>query len=695
MHRIGIDVGGTFTDYVAITPNGRFVSGKTPSTPGEESVAVLNAIDKIADTLGLSSQELLAQTEVVNFGSTVATNAMLEHKGASVGMITTKGFRDIIALRRGYKESLFDIRLSPPPPIVRRRHRKGVTERIDFEGNVVIPLVEDEVRGAVDELKDEGITSYAVCFLQSPVNPAHEMRCAEIIAERHPDAFVTTSSEVLRRIGEFERFSTTVINAYLSSILRGYMSQLEQTLVDRGFKGRLLIMQSNGGTASIEDISRQGVSALLSGPAGGVVAASQVGTTAGVVDVIGVDMGGTSYDVSLIRGGRPEIRMDTWVARYQLALPILDIHTIGAGGGSIAWIDAGGALRVGPQSAGARPGPACYGRGGSEPTVTDANLLLGYLPSESALAGEIKLDHRLAEDAVHAKIAEPLGMSVLDAAIGIFRIVNNNMSNGIRYVTVARGHDPRDFALLAFGGAAATHAQVQSRDLGIRTILVPKGAGVLSAYGTILADLKVSAMAPYLREVENVDLDELNLIFKDLWERNRVAVTAGDVERIERRFFADFRYVGQVHELTIPVPSGDGTIDPHDWKASISDFHKTHEQLYTFQLPDKPVEVITLREDLLGVRPKPEWKIEARPDEPADSFIKTMRSVYIPAQGSGYEFVNTPVYDGTKLLPGHVISGPAVIEEANTTIVLYATDHAELNEYGTYVISVGEEPVWE
>lgn len=688
MFRVGIDVGGTFTDYVALMPTGRFLSGKTPSRPGEESAAVLDAIRRLADASDLSATEFLARVEVLNFGTTVATNALLENKGAPCGMITTRGFRDVVDLRRGYKESLFDLQLTAPRPLVRRRHRRGVSERIDVQGNVEIQLDEQEVREAVEFLRSEGVRSYAVCLLQSPVNPSHELRCAEIIRELHPGAVVTISSDVLNQIGEFERFSTAVVNAYLSPVLRDYIRRLADTLEEHGFAGRLLVMQSNGGTSTTAEIAERGVAALLSGPAGGVVAATQLGSATGEQNIIGVDMGGTSYDVSLVRAGRPEVRMDAWTARYRLGLPILDIHTIGAGGGSIAWIDKGGALRVGPESAGAVPGPACYGRGGRRPTVTDANLVLGFLSSDNFASGEMRLDRAAADDAIRAHVAEPLGVSVVEAAIGIHRIVNNNMSNGIRYVSVQRGHDPRDFALVAFGGAAAIHAPTQARDLGIRRILVPKAAGVLSAYGVLLADLKASPMAPYLSTAEDADLETVNKILAELWERNRPAVVAADVRHTECRYSVDFRYAGQVHELTVPLDDDDGRVLPRHWEACVAAFHEMHEQLYTFRLHHKPVESLTLRCDVVGVRDKPPWRSGDGSRPRGEPEPKARRDVCFPRLGGEFGYQESPVYEGAALGSGQVVSGPAVIEESSSTIVLYPGDRAAVDDFGTYVISV-------
>jgi len=685
--QLGIDVGGTFTDYMAFGPDRLTVSGKTPSVPGDESRAVLQAVAEIAEAAGLGTAELLANTEVINFGTTVVTNALLEHRGAPAGMLTTKGFRDFVDLRRGYKESLADIRLPPPEPIIRRRDRIGVTERVAGDGAVITQLDEDEVLRATEALVARGIRSFAVCFLQAPANPVHEHRAAELIRTVAPDAFVSLSSEVLNQRGEFERFSATMLNAYLSPALSGYLAALQAELERAGFSGRLLVMQSNGGSVSAEACENFGVGPLLSGPAGGVGGASYAAARAGFPNVIGVDMGGTSYDVSLIQSSRAQVRTDAWIARYRVALPVLDVHTIGAGGGSIAWIDKGGALRVGPRSAGARPGPACYGVGGEEPTVTDANLLLGYLNPGGTLGGRIHLQRALAERAIADKIAGPLSMTPIEAALGVFLITNNNLSNGIRYVSVQRGHDPRDFALVAFGGAAATHATVQARDLGIRTVLVPRGAGVLSAYGNVIADLKISLTAPSFSRLEDMDLAWANDTLAWQFERHRSSVEGSDVARVERRVALDIRYEGQVHELTVAVDLADGLLDDSALMSAHSQFEQMHKDLYSFNLAGRPLQVVAIRQDLVGVRHVPvelgghiAKGMTARPAE--------YRDIVVPAGAGKHEVLNAPIFRDAGSAPGCEIAGPAVLEQPDTTILLLPDDVARVDDHGTFVISI-------
>ncbi len=690
-YRVGLDVGGTFTDIMVVhadDPGQPAFYDKTSSIAGDEAAAVINALGLAAAHYGHALEAFLAAIDTINFGTTVVTNAMLEHKGAAAAMITTRGFRDVIDLRRGYKESLFDIRLGAPPPIIRRRHRIGVTERIDCEGRVVVPLDEQEVIAAVRQARADGIEAYAVCLLQSPVNPVHEQRVSEIIRDLQPGAFVTMSSEVLKQPGEFERFSATAVNAYVGPILDGYLRQLVERLRAHGFAGRLRVMQSSGGSVPPEFAGRHAVGAVLSGPAAGVVATAEIGRAAGFPDVIGIDMGGTSSDVSLVRRAVPGVGTDAWVARYRIAVPMLDIHTIGAGGGSVAWIDGGGALRVGPESAGARPGPACYARGGVRATVTDANLVLGYISEERFLGGRMRLDRGRAEAAILASIGDPLGLDVNEAAIGVARIVNNNMANGIRYVSVARGHDPRDFALLAFGGAAAIHAPVQARELGIRTILVPRFAPVLCALGELMADLKVTGLVPFAREAGEVDPAEVSRVFAAMAERDAPVVSASDVIRVEQRCFAALRYRGQVRELLAPIDTHAGVIGAAQWSAAVAGFHDLHRRLYSFSLPDRPVDVVSLRHEMIGVRSKSmpvarEWV--AAGEAPHAGW----RRMCIPGADGSARFAEVPVFAGERLAAGHSVEGPAIIEEPHTSVVLLPGDRCRLGADGVYVISVG------
>lgn len=684
--QIGIDVGGTFTDVVLSKGDGQVIKSKAPSTPGDESEGILNGLGDAATALGMQRPELLRDCDVIVLGTTAVTNAMLEYDGANTGLITTGGFRDIIELRRSYREHLFDIRLPAPHPIVPRQKRLGVTERIDYTGRIEIPLREDEVRAAVSRLAQLEVESIAVCLLFSFLNPVHEQRVRELIAEQLPDVPVTLSCEVLPQVREFERLSTTLVNAYTRPKIQRYLNSLSSRLEQEGFSGELFVMHSNGGMVGVDYAAEHSVELLLSGPAGGVVAGAEVSALSGYRDVITVDLGGTSYDVCLVADSTPASGTEQWVSRYRIGTPMVDVHTVGAGGGSIAWIDDGGALRVGPQSAGAFPGPVCYGRGGVEPTVTDADLVLGYISPDYFLGGRMKLDVAAARAAIQERIAEPLGLDLMEAASGIFRIVNNSMSNAIRHVTVARGQDPRDFAMCVFGGAGAIHAGAQAPDLGIKTILVPKAASVLSALGNQMANFKITKVRSFIRRTHEISLEELNAVFAEMLELAEVDLGRQEkiTETISQRFM-DVRYVGQTHEVTVPVRSRTRRMTELNLSTAVNEFHSMHEQLYSFKRPDQSSEVLNLRLDLIGRRDTASLRSEAFGVEDPTEALRGRREVFF-IERSG--FVDTPVYNGAKVVPGHLISGPAIIEEPDTTIVVYPGQEAMSDHYRTYVIEL-------
>jgi N-methylhydantoinase A len=680
--QLGIDVGGTFTDFVARTESGT-LTGKVLTTPHDEATGILNAIAAMAERTGTTVEGFLASSDVLVLGTTVVTNAMLEYSGANVGMITTRGFRDIIDLRTGYKEDHFDIRLPAPHPIIPRQKRLGVTERISANGEVVIPLNEGEVREAVRKLRDLQVESIAVCLLFSFQNNAHERRIREIIREECPDLFISLSSEVLPQVREFERFSTTLLNSYLSPMLKDYLGRLQDRLRDNGFGGQIFIKLSNGGVMDISFCAQRGVELIQSGPAGGVTAAVSVGEWSGYKDLIAVDMGGTSYDVCLIKDGHPDIGVTSWVSRYRVATPMIDIHSIGTGGGSIAWIDEGGALRVGPKSARSDPGPACYGRGGTLPTVTDANLILGYMNAKAIGGGKIRLDIGAAREAIRKHIAEPLKLSVEEAASGIFRISNSAMTNAIRYVSVSRGRDPRDFALMAYGGAGPVHVGVQAKDLGVKTILVPRNAGVFSALGCLISNFKIFKVKSFISREADLDLEKLNAVFQALESDGNHLLTdvKGIIETQVQRFM-DIRYVGQTHEVTVPIRSRTRRVTDLNFKKTIQDFHDLHEQLYSFKRPSEPVEILGLRADIIGVRETVKYQSLPFTSEDPSKALKEERTVSFEGLG----FINTKVYDGARVEPGNLISGPAIIEEPETTIVIHPGQEAMLDHYQTYVI---------
>ena len=681
-YEIGVDVGGTFTDFVGRLGND-IRSGKTLTTPSDEATGILNAVTMMAKQFGTDARSLLNETASFVLGTTVVTNAMLEFAGANTGMITTKGFRDVIELRSGFKEDHFDIRLPPPHPIVPRQKRLGVIERIDSNGKVAIALNEGETRAAAQTLRALNVESVAICFLFSFQNPEHEIRARQIVREVLPNVHISISSEVLPQVREFERFSTTLLNAYLSPKLNSYLRRLQRRLMDSGFKGQLFIKLSNGGVMNVEYCCDRGVELIQSGPSGGVTATIEVGSWSGFSDIIAVDMGGTSYDVCLIKGGAPDVGVNSWVNRYRVATPMIDIHSIGTGGGSIAWIDEGGALRVGPKSAGSNPGPASYGRGGKEPTVTDANLVLGYLSPETIGGGEIKLDVSAAREAIRMRIADPLQLTIEQAASGIFRISNGAMTNAIRYVSVSRGRDPRDFALMAFGGAGPIHMGVQAKDLGIKTVLVPKNAGVFCALGCLISDFKISKVKSYIARSSQVDLDVLNKIFEELErEPESLLQSSQGVQEVTALRAIDMRYVGQTHEVTVPIRSRTKRVSELNLKKTLQEFHDLHAQLYSFKRPDQPVEILSIRSDIVGKRDTIKYRSSAFGQESPAGALKSRRMAHFDNAG----FTEVPVYDGSRIQAGNRIPGPAIVEEPSTTIVIYPGQEAVLDHYQTYVI---------
>ncbi|BCP51986.1 methylhydantoinase [Kaistia sp. 32K] len=682
---VGIDVGGTFTDLVAIGPNGEFRATKTPSTP-DQSDGVLNGLGRLATELGRSLADFLGELPLIVHGTTVATNSLLEYNGAKVGLITTKGFRDEIEFRRSYKESVFDPRLKPPHAIVPRRSRIGVAERVDHQGNVLTPLDEAEVRAACEEFRRQGVEAVAICYLFSFVNPAHERRTAEIVREELPDAFISLSCDVLPEIREFERVSTTTVNAFVGPRVNAYLTHLEERLRSQGFKGELFIIQSNGGVLSAGEAGRYAVNTLLSGPAGGVTAGSYLGEMAGYDNLITVDMGGTSYDIALIENLQPAVTTESWIGRYRIALPMLDIHTIGAGGGSIAWVDAGGALQVGPASAGSYPGPACYSRGGTRPTVTDANVVLGLLNPDFFLGGEMVLDREKAVDAVRREVAEPLGLSVIEAASAIIELVNSNMANATRLVTTKRGRDPQQFALVAAGGAGGIHAGKQAEELGIRTVIVPGLAPVFCALGDNVADLKISESRTHIGRVDELDFEALNTMFQEMEQRARGRLAGQAVAgNFETRRSLDMHYVGEVHEVTVPIRSRTRRITKLNLDATLGDFHELHERLFAHKDPSQPVEILTLRLDLIGVRERPRMIPQEFGDEDASGALKGERQVHFDVEPT-----TVPVYDGGLLKAGSFIPGPAIIEQWGTTIAVYPGHECLIDAYGNVIIEIGQ-----
>jgi N-methylhydantoinase A len=667
---IGIDVGGTFTDIVVSAIGGKTVMAKAATTPEDQSDGVLEAVTLAAERLGLTAADLLRGTSRIVHGTTIATNALLQGKGARVGMLTTKGHRDVIEMREGLKPDRYNLRMTPPVPLVPRRLRVPVTERMRADGSVEIPLDMASLTAAIDVLREADVEAVAICFLHAWRNPAHEQQAAATVSERLPWAYVTTSSEVLPQIKEFERFSTAVANAAVGPVIRNYLERLQSRLCKAGYEGELLVILSHGGVASVSETIRLAAGTALSGPAGGVAAAVALARDGLASDIISFDMGGTSTDIAVLREKQPLLSGDKSVAGVRIALPSLDIVTLGAGGGSIAKLDRSGLLTVGPDSAGAAPGPACYGQGGTRATATDAYVVLGYLDPENFLGGRRRLDPDAATKVV-ATLAAELGMETVEAAAGILRVVNSRMADGIRVATVRRGVDPRRFTLLAFGGAAGLHITGVAAELGISRVAVPLAASVLSAWGMLNTDLRVE-FSRSQAQATSLDTAALKTAFSTMEEEGRARLAWFDGEVTLLRS-ADMRYGEQVFE----IPVG---LDDVDWAspalaANLADrFHAAHERLYTYALRDQEAVLVNARLSVIGRLPQLERVV---PDVSGiEVSPKARRQVYLGG------WTEVPVFDFLALGAGQCIHGPAVVESDTTTVLLRSGDVGNFDPRG-------------
>jgi N-methylhydantoinase A len=663
-YRVGVDVGGTFTDLFVVGDDGRSNVYKTPSTPSDPSQGFFAGLTTAAADRGLELPEFLRDVETIVHGTTITTNATLTGNGARVGFITTEGFRDVLLMRRGLRERQYDCKHAPPPPLVPRHRIREVPERLAYDGSVTTPLDEQAVREAARAFRADGVESVAVSYLFSFFDPAHEQRTGEIVAEEMPDAYVTLSSEVLPQVRLYERNSTTALNASVRPQLDRYLRMLKERLGEAGFDGTLLIMQSNGGVMAPEVASRFAVNTLLSGPAAGPVAGLGVSRGLGLENIITIDMGGTSFDASLVSGGEPTLTSEARLGGHFIATPSLDIHAVGAGGGSLAWVDAGGALHVGPQSAGADPGPACYGRGGRA-TVTDADLLLGYLDAGYFHGGALTLDREAAERAV-GEVASAIGVSTLKAAAGIHDVVNANMADGLRIVSMQRGYDPREFALVVAGGAGPIHAAQLAAELEIPLTVVPRDASVFCAVGMLLTDLKHSYVRTFTSATDGVDRAQLHASLESM--RAEAVATlrseaVGDRD-IDVGFSADVRYVGQFSEVEVPLESPNGRVSEDMLARMVDGFHRLHDVRYGYAMPGSPTEIVNLRARSRGHRDKPELGGSASGTDAAAA-TKSTRLAHFDG-----ELRETTVYDALALAPGVTVSGPAILEQPTTTIVV-------------------------
>jgi N-methylhydantoinase A/oxoprolinase/acetone carboxylase beta subunit len=670
MQLIGVDVGGTFTDIVfADTDSGQSLIHKVPTTPDDPARGVIAGIVELCARHGLPREAI----DHVLHGTTIGTNAVLEHKGAVTGMITTAGYRDITHIGRHQRPQHYSIRQEVPwqdRPLAKRRHRLTVAERIvPPKGEVLVPLDETAVRAAARALRDAGVEAVAVCFLFSYLNAAHELRAAELVREEWPDCFVCTSSGVSPQFREFERFTTALLNAFVGPRLKDYVERLDRGLGDAGLAADLHVMCSNGGVATAATVARSPVLTLLSGPAAGVLGGAWSGELSGQKQLITLDIGGTSADIGIAIDGyfAEATARDTWIGGFPVLAPMIDIHTIGAGGGSIAYIDEGGAFRVGPRSAGADPGPAAYGKGGAEPTVTDANLVLGRLDPDNFLGGAMRLDGAAARRAV-GRLADRLGLSLEAAAEGILTIVNANMANAISSRTVQKGLDPRDFVLVAFGGAGPLHGAEVARALGIPEVVVPAYPGITSAVGLLTTDLKYDAIRTEFQAGDTVDLDRLNGDFAAMQSELSRQLAADGVRPEDAAFqrAGDLRYLGQGYELRVPFR--DTALDATTLDAVFARFGELHRAEYGHVFPDSPIEIVNIRVTGIGRIAK----IAApRPPEGgslADALVKTAPCAF--RVGDTLETRQTPFYRRAALPLDEPVAGPAIILQTDSTTVV-------------------------
>ncbi|TKJ31489.1 MAG: hypothetical protein CEE40_01510 [Chloroflexi bacterium B3_Chlor] len=680
--RIGIDVGGTFTDIVLIDDvSGQIRYTKVLTTHDDLAKGVIGGIDRILGMVGAGFD----QVDYMVHGTTIGTNALIERKGARTGLITTQGMRDVLGIGRIERPAagLYDIFVDTPLPLVPRYLRLDVKERVGADGQVVVPLDEESAREAVSFLKDQGVESIAVTFLFSFCNPTHEKRLQEICQSMFPEAVVSISSELAPEFREFERTSTTVINAYLAPVVERYIDNLEGQLSDRYGDVDLRIMQASGGSMTTEMAKYRAVNIVNSGPAGGALAAAYVGRLTGDQQVVSVDMGGTSFDVGVIDHGEPRVAPESQFEGFPVKIPILDVQAIGAGGGSLAWIDEGGALNVGPESAGSEPGPACYGLGGERPTVTDANLVLGRLNPDYFLGGEMKLYPELAEKAIKQHVAEPLVVSLEEAASGIIRVVNANMERAISVNSTEKGFDVREFALLPFGGAGPLHAVELAQDLDMKRVVVPPYAGTFSAVGLLVANTRYDYASTVAKNEKELTPEELLAAFKELETQGRDQLKGQSVPEaeIEILWSADLRYQGQSYELSTPVTRKE-PLTQADIKEIVDLFHDLHYRIYAYGSVDEMVEFINVRVAAIGKVPEVSLAHSGAGDGDAEIARKGTRPVHFPTEG----FIDTAIYDRALLRPGHVVSGPALVEEMASTTVLTPDVKGTVDEYGNIIV---------
>lgn len=680
MYRIGIDVGGTFTDVTLLNAEtGQYYTYKLSSTLHDQSLAIANGTKETLELYGVPVSEI----EYFGHGTTVATNMIIERKGAKTALITTKGFRDLLEIGRQTRPSLYNIMEDKPELLIRRQLRKEINERVTSDGAVLQTPTEEEIKRVLFDLKSKGVESIAVCFLFSFLNPDNEKIVEKCIKEVWPDVYYSVSSTILPEFREFERLSTTVINSYLGPRMKMYIHNLRQRIKDVGVTVEPYITQSNGGVMSISSTIQTPVQTALSGPSAGVMGAIYVAHAAGFDDIITYDMGGTSTDVSLVKDGIAEYTTKRKVCGLPSGVPMIDVHAVGAGGGSIAQIDNAGALKVGPESAGANPGPAAYGLGNSNPVVTDANIVLGRINPEYVLGGRLKINSELSKDAVKKKIAEPMGISTAQAALGIVKVVNSNMARAIRVITVEKGHNPSDFTLVAYGGAGPLHAVNLAQEMGIRNVLIPPAPGTLCALGLLTADIKKSYVKTAISLFEEATPEYINAIMDGLKAEGNAWLESEKVMSAHRQFhgIAEMRYVGQNYELQVEMPTGGITIE--SLQQMKQEFFKVHEMNYGYYNADAPIQFVNFRCEAIGVVQKP--NLTELTDEMVDPSVAEIcrRLVYFEESDLPIE---CPVYDRAKFGKTERVNGPCIVEQMDSTTVIPPNTYFSVDKYGNLLV---------
>lgn len=686
-YRIGVDIGGTFTDFVLLSDLGELAITKVPSNPKNIAGVILDGLSKLSKQSGIDPEILMQSIDLIVHGTTIATNAVIQHKLAKTGMIATAGFRDILELREGLKEKLYDYSYAPPKPLVPRQLRLGVSERVLNDGSVLTPLCEDDVRAAADIFKREGVEAVVIGLIWSIKNPVHEIMVRDIIEQEMPGVPVFMSSEVLSQIREYPRFSTAALCAALAPLLTNYLDTLEANIAQVGFDRALRYIQCNGGTTSSDLLKKRPVLALDSGPAAGPSAALFFSEQVGNRNVISLDMGGTSLDVSLVNDGKIETRRNVDVHRYRVGLPMVNVLTIGAGGGSIAHIDDAGILNVGPQSAESYPGPACYNRGGIAPTVTDANLALGYFSPDAVLGGSIKLNYSKSIDVLKKEIGDPLGVSAQAAAHSVFSIINENMANAVRSISSEKGHDIRDFTIVCGGGCSPAHAAAIAQSIGVKEVLVPRVSSVLCSFGAAITDVRHDYSSSLSALLKDCNIGDLRTAFEQMRaEAFRDLAREGfDPDRVEIEMDMELRYVGEIGELRLNVQTA---LNKEDWIGAITDsFHELHEAAYTFSDPQSDLEVMGLNLVAFGKRENTVTKVFTPDKQSAEDreaiWELPPRACWFSAETT----IQTPIFAGKAAKHGQIVKGPAVIEEETTAILVPPGWQIELTDKHMWVLT--------